>query len=223
MNSDYLSLRNAYFFKEEEQEKEIREDFTGVKPTGIRGREMSTSSIGGSFSPPPQGHNDNHHGNYDDRKYNYKYNYNHDRHNHRYFPYGGVGPYGIGYPYMGIGYQYNYPYSYQSEQPIYLPPPSNFTFFDILEYNLSTYPLNPTNKDIDGMIYFIYSLPSIIPCSMACKDYVKYFTNIFLKKYNNDIYQLCKDKTALIEFFREFKVDLDSKYGVEIRAKNYNV
>jgi hypothetical protein len=88
---------------------------------------------------------------------------------------------------------------------------------------LSTYPLNPSDKDIEGMIFFIYSLPSIIPCLQACKEYVKYFINIYLKKYNNDIYQLCKDKTALIEFFREFKVDLDSKYGVEIRAKNYNV
>lgn len=201
MNSDYLSLRNAYFFNEEDHEKKnIREDFTGVKPTSITGRKMSTSSIGGSFSPSPQGSN-----------------YRDDRHNHRYFPYGGVGRYGIGYP-----YNYPYPpYGYQPQQPIYLPP-TNYTFFDILEYNLSTYPLNPSDKDIEGMIYFIYSLPSIIPCSTACKDYVKYFTNIFLKKYNNDIYQLCKDKTALIEFFREFKVDLDSKYGVEIRTKNYN-
>ena len=205
MNSDYLSLRNAYFFKEAENEKNIREDFTGVKPTSITGRKMSTSSIGGSFSPSPQGSNYHHD--------------HHDRHNHRYPPYGGVGPYGIGYPY---NYPYGYHYVYQPQQPIYLHP-TNYTFFDILEYNLSTYPLNPTDREIEGMIYFIYSLPSIIPCSAACKDYVKYFTNIFLKKYNNDIYQLCKDKTALIEFFREFKVDLDSKYGVEIRAKNYNV
>jgi len=205
MNSDYLSLRNAYFFKEHE---DIREDFTGVKPTSITGRKMTTSLISGSFSPSPQGSNHNHH-NSDDGKNH------HDRHNHRYPPYGGVVPYGIGYP-------YGYPYGYQPQQPIYLPPPTNYTFFDILEYNLSAYPLNPTDREIEGMIYFIYSLPSIIPCSSACKDYVKYFTNIFLKKYNNDIYQLCKDKTALIEFFREFKVDLDSKYGVEIRVKNYN-
>lgn len=207
MNSDYQSLRKAYPCHNNDDDNGIREDFTGVKPSSITGRKISTSSIVGNFSGKHH-HSDNN---------NYHYNYER-RHRRR-----------SDYPYMGVGGYYNnmvYPYlpiiGYQEPAPIYLQP-SNFTFFDILEYNLSLYPLNPTDSDIEGMIYFIYSLPAITPCSTTCKDYVKYFTNAFLKNYNNDPYQLCKDKSAVVIFFRDLKKDLDSRFGAEIRAQNYPI
>ena len=218
MNSDYPSLTKAYPCKSDDEENNIREDFTGVKPSSIRGRSpglgrISTSSLGGDFSG--RNHHHNYGGDFSGRNYNYE-----RRHRRRSdYPYLGVGTYNMGYPYVPIvGYQYP---QFQPE-PIYIQP-SNFTFFDILEYNLSLYPLNPTDRDIEGMIYFIYSLPSVVPCSSSCKDYVKYFTNAFLKNYNNDPYQLCKDKSALIAFFRDLKTDLDSRFGSEIRVMNYPI
>jgi len=209
MNSDYSSITKAYPCNKSDDENNIKEDFTGVKPSSIRGRSrspgrISTSSIGGDFSG---------------RNYHHNYHNYERRHRRRRsdYPYLGVGSYNMGYPYVPIvGYQY----PQLQPEPIYLQP-SNFTFFDILEYNLSLYPLNPTDRDIEGMIFFIYSLPSVVPCSSSCKYYVKYFTDAFLKNYNNDPYQLCKDKSAVIAFFKDFKTDLDSRFGAEIRTKNY--
>jgi hypothetical protein len=213
MNSDYPSLTKAYPCQngDEENNNNIREDFPGVKPSSIIGRKISTSSLVGDFSGRSQ-----HRRNYD---YHNNYERRHYRRRHDY-PYLGFGSYNMGYPYLPIvGYQYPQP----QPAPIYLQP-SNFTFFDALEYNLSFYPLNPSDKDIKGMVDFIiYRLPYIIPCSTSCKNEVIYFTDAFLKNYNNDPYQLCKDKTALVSFFKDFKIYFDSKFGAEIRTMNYTL
>ena len=209
MNSDYQSLRKAYPCHNNDDD--IREDFTGVKPSSITGRKISTSSIVGDFS----GKYHNHH--HSDNNCNFGRRHSRRRRRRSDYPYMGGEYYNIEYPYVPIvGYQY----PQQQPAPIYLQP-SNFTFFDILEYNLTLYPLNPTDRDIEGMIYFIYSLPAITPCSTSCKDYVKYFTNSFLKNYNNDPYQLCKDKSAVVAFFTDLIKDLDSRFGAEIRTTNY--
>ena len=97
------------------------------------------------------------------------------------------------------------------------------TFFEIMDYNAYTYPENPSEADINNMIYFISSLPQIIPCTLSCRQYTKYFIETYIKNYNNNMRVICSNKKELITFFTELKRDITNKYGYDIRyTENIN-
>jgi hypothetical protein len=97
------------------------------------------------------------------------------------------------------------------------------TFFEIMDYNAYTYPENPSESDINNMIYFIRSLPQIIPCTLSCRQYTKYFIETYIKNYNNDLRVICSNRKELINFFTELKRDITNKYGYDIRyTENIN-
>jgi len=137
----------------------------------------------------------------------------------------GPGPmhnfHGYGFPYP-VSYMYYDDPRYLYTNPIYTSI-KNYkpTFFEIMDYNSYTYPENPSESDINNMMYFIVSLPQIIPCTLSCRQYAKYFIDTYIK--NIDLRNICSNKKELITFFTEFKRDITNKYGYDIRyTENIN-
>lgn len=105
---------------------------------------------------------------------------------------------------------YYYPYFYNSYVA------NRFTFFDSLNDIKNRYPTLPSERDKSIMRDFIINLPTIIPCDLPCRDYVKFFIEIYLK--NNDLEKIVSNKYELIKFIDEFKIDINNRYGYQIRS-----
>lgn len=198
MNSEYFNMREAYYGC---NCNDMYENFALVSSLGTRtvsGNFGTPSRFNSPRPPAPPGpgspgppiHRPSH--------------YLHDRRRH--------------YGFQGFPYMYYYDPRYLYTNPIYTSI-KNYTptFMEMLDYNSYTYPENPSESDINNMVYFISSLPQIIPCTLGCRQYAKYFIETYVKNYDNNLRNICKNKKEVITFFTEFKRDITNKYGYDIR------
>jgi hypothetical protein len=205
MLSDYSTLSNAYGSCYSQTENYIEEDFKdaigGYSSLGVR-------TTGGNFSglrsfappishssprpPPPLSHP---HPPFS-RPYPPVY---HDILNHT-FP-----------DWYGPFYR-NYYYPYNNNRYI----TNRFTFFDSLNDIKNKYPSLPSETDKNIMKDFIINLPTIVPCDLPCRDYVKFFIETYLK--NNELEKIVSNKYELVKFIDELKIDINNRYGYQIRS-----
>uniref|UniRef100_A0A6C0DZR9 ERV/ALR sulfhydryl oxidase domain-containing protein n=1 Tax=viral metagenome TaxID=1070528 RepID=A0A6C0DZR9_9ZZZZ len=105
---------------------------------------------------------------------------------------------------------YYYPYFYNRYTT------NRFTFFDSLNDIKNKYPTLPSESDKNIIKDFIINLPTIVPCDLPCRDYVKFFIETYLK--NNDLEKIVSNKYELVKFIDELKIDINNRYGYQIRS-----
>ena len=205
MLSDYSTLLNAYgscYSLSENYIEDFKDDFGGYSSLGVRTtggnfsglRSFSAPAPYGSRSGPrlpgprPPGPN----------PYPHRLPY-HNIPTHT-FP-----------NWYGLFYRnYYYPYFYNRYNA------NRFTFFDSLNDVKNKYPTLPSESDKNIMKDFIINLPTIVPCDLPCRDYVKFFIETYLK--NNDLENLVSNKYELVKFIDELKIDINNRYGYQIRS-----
>ena len=178
MLSDYSTLSNAYgscYSQTEDYIEDFKDAFGGYSSLGVR-------TTGGNFSglrsfapishssprpPPPLSRP---HPPFS-RPYPPVY---HDIPNHT-FP-----------DWYGPFYRNYYPYNNR-----YIT--NRFTFFDSLNDIKNKYPSLPSETDKNIMKDFIINLPTIVPCDLPCRDYVKFFIETYLLPFEKSLFHLHQD------------------------------
>ena len=126
-------------------------------------------------------------------------------------------------------YYDSYPYYYEGIRRDYAPrimyQPMPFTFWQMIQTNVDTYPQKPTEYDAHQMANFILNLSRVAPCSSRCKQYIDYFISIFFKT-NISIYKFCESKENVVLFFNEFTKDINNNFSYDIyrtESENYKI
>jgi hypothetical protein len=201
--NDYHKITSAYGCSA----CKYKESFNGVKPSAISsnfrtktlaGRERDfiddASSVATNFSKSDD--------NTDSRSHK------HRRHSpSRYY---------INNNYNDYPYNYYNPYTYYPalvSPPIYQP--ISFTFWQMIQNNIDSYPNHPTEYDAHQMANYILNLSRVAPCSSKCKQYIDYFISIFFKS-NVSIYKFCESKENVKIFFDEFRRDINNNFSYDI-------
>ena len=124
---------------------------------------------------------------------------------------------------------HSYPYYYEGIRRDYAPrimyQPMPFTFWQMIQTNVDTYPQKPTEYDAHQMANFILNLSRVAPCSSRCKQYIDYFISIFFKT-NISIYKFCESKENVVLFFNEFTKDINNNFSYDIyrtESENYKI
>lgn len=199
--NEYYKIENAYG-----NACNYKESFNGVKRSAISsnfrtknlpGKEhdftdiSDTNSVSSNFSETTDNSSYKHHrrSRSPSRKYYYDNPYYYDP-----------------YYYEGIRREY-------APRVMYQPIP--FTFWQMIQNNVDTYPKNPTEYEAHQMANFILNLSRMAPCSSRCKQYIDYFISIFFKT-NVNIYKFCENKENIIMFFNEFRKDINNNFSYDI-------
>jgi hypothetical protein len=204
MLSDYSTLSNAYgscYSQTENYIEDFKDAFGGYSSLGVR-------TTGGNFSglrsfAPPISHSSPRppppftrpHPPFS-RPHRPIY---HDIPNHT-------------FPDWYVPFYRNYYYPYYNNRYI----TNRFTFFDSLNDIKNKYPSLPSETDKNIMKDFIINLPTIVPCDLPCRDYVKFYIETYLK--NKELEKIVSNKYELVKFIDELKIDINNRYGYQIRS-----
>ena len=158
MLSDYSTLLNAYgscYSLSENYIEDFKDDFGGYSSLGVRTTGGNFSGLRSFSAPAP-----------------YRSGTRHPS-PHR-LPYHNI-PTHTFPNWYGLFYRnYYYPYFYNRYNA------NRFTFFDSLNDVKNKYPTLPSESDKNIMKDFIINLPTIVPCDLPCRDYVKFFIETYL-------------------------------------------
>jgi hypothetical protein len=198
MLSDYSTLSNAYgscYSLTENYIEDFKDAFGGYSSLGVRTTGGNFSGLRSFSAAAPPGRRPGNHPS----------------------PHPGLHPRPYHIPthtfpdWYGPFYRnYYYPYFYNRYAT------NKFTFFDSLNDIKNKYPTLPSESDKNIMKDFIINLPTIVPCDLPCRDYVKFFTETYLK--NNDLEKIVSNKYELVKFIDELKIDINNRYGYQIRS-----
>ena len=207
MLSDYSILSNAYgscYSQTENYIEDFRDAFGGYSSLGVRTTGGNFSGLR-SFAPPISHPSHPSHPSPPSPRHPPP----HPR-PHSFPPYNNISTHNFPDWYGPFYRNYYYPYFYNGYTT------NRFTFFDSLNDIKNKYPSLPSETDKNIMKDFIINLPTIVPCDLPCRDYVKFFIETYLK--NNELEKIVSNKYELVKFVDELKIDINNRYGYQIRS-----